>query len=168
MAFMVPLGMAGAITVRVGNALGRGDPAGARLAGLVGVALAVGFGLVSAAIMVAFPEWIARIYTGEREVIELAATLLLYAAVFQVSDCLQVSSAGALRGLKDTRIPMLYSVASYWAVGLSLGTWLTFGRDWGAQGMWVGIIAGLSVAAVLLGGRFWRISSPQRIPAPDL
>ena len=168
MAFMVPLGMAGAITVRVGNALGRGDPAGARLAGLVGIGLAVAFGLFSAAVMVAFPEWIARIYTSEREVIELAAALLLYAAVFQLSDCLQVSAAGALRGLKDTRIPMLYSVMSYWAVGLSLGVWLTFVRDWGAAGMWVGIIAGLSVAAVLLGGRFWRISRPERIPAPDL
>jgi MATE family multidrug resistance protein len=168
MAFMVPLGMAGAITVRVGNALGRGDPDGARRAGLVGIGLALGFGLVSATVMVLFPEWIARIYTAEREVIELAATLLLYAAVFQVSDCLQVASAGALRGLKDTRVPMLYSVTSYWAVGLSLGTWLTFARDWGAQGMWVGIVAGLTVAAVLLGGRFWRISRADRIPAPDL
>jgi len=167
MAFMVPLGLAGAITVRVGNAVGRGDAPGARRAGLVGIALAVGFGLCSAVGMVLFPDWIARIYTGETEVIELASLLLVYAAVFQVSDCLQVASAGALRGFKDTRMPMLYSVLSYWAVGLTLGTWLTFGRGWGAPGMWVGIVAGLSVAALLLGGRFLRISRPQELRLPD-
>jgi len=167
MAFMVPLGMAGAITVRVGNALGRGDPQGARRAGFVGISLAVGFGLLSALVMLLFPEWIARIYTTEREVIEMAAGLLLFAAIFQVSDCLQVASAGALRGLKDTRIPMIYSVVSYWAVGLTLGTWLTFRQGWGAPGMWVGMIAGLSTAAVLLGSRFLRITQPHRIPEPD-
>ena len=167
MAFMVPLGMAGAITVRVGNALGRGDPDGARRAGFVGVVLAVGFGLLSALVMLLFPQWIARIYTAERDVIEMAAGLLLFAAIFQVSDCLQVSAAGALRGLKDTRIPMIYSVLSYWAVGLSIGIWLTFRQEWGAPGMWVGLIAGLSTAAVLLGARFVRITKPDRIPMPD-
>jgi len=164
MAFMVPLGMAGAITVRVGNAIGRGDPAGARTAGLVGVGLAAVFGVVSGAIMFSFPEAIARIYTADRAVIELAGRLLLLAAIFQVSDGLQAAAAGALRGLKDTRVPMLYSVLSYWAVGLSLGTWLTFGKDWGAPGMWVGLICGLSVAAVLLNGRFLRTSA-RRIAA---
>ena len=167
MAFMVPLGMAGAITVRVGNALGRGDPDGARRAGFVGIALAVGFGLVSALFMLLFPEWIARMYTTEREVIELAAGLLFFAAIFQVSDCIQVSVAGALRGLKDTRIPMVYSVLSYWAVGLTIGIWLAFRQGWGAPGMWVGLIAGLSTAAVLLGVRLLRITRPHRMPQPD-
>ena len=167
MAFMVPLGMAGAITVRVGNALGRKDPEGARRAGFVGIGLAVVFGLCSAAVMLTVPEWIARIYTDDREVIELASYLLLFAAVFQISDCLQVSSAGALRGLKDTRVPMAYSVLSYWAIGLTTGTWLTFQRDWGAAGMWVGLIAGLTAAAILLGGRFVRITQPHRIPEAD-
>lgn len=158
MAFMVPLGLAGAITVRVGNAIGRRDPAGARTAGLVGIVIAGGFGLVSATVMFVFPEWIARIYTADREVIELASGLLLLAAVFQVSDGLQAASAGALRGLKDTRVPMIYSIISYWAIGLTTGGWLTFRAGWGAPGMWVGLIAGLTVAAVLLGGRFWRES----------
>lgn len=164
MAFMVPLGMAGAITVRVGNAIGRGDPAGARTAGLVGVGLAACFGVFSAAIMFNFPEAIARIYTADPAVIELAGRLILLAAVFQVSDGLQAAAAGALRGLKDTRVPMLYSVLSYWAIGLSAGAWLTFRRDWGAPGMWVGLILGLSVAAVLLNGRFLRASA-RRIAA---
>jgi len=160
MAFMVPLGLAGAITVRVGNAIGRKDPEGARRAGLVGIGIAALFGLFSATLMFLFPTWIARIYTVDREVIELAASLLLLAAVFQISDGIQAAAAGALRGYKDTRIPMLYSVFSYWLVGLSLGTWLTFSRQWGAAGMWVGLIAGLSVAAILLGSRFLRISRP--------
>lgn len=156
MAFMVPLGLAGAITVRVGNAIGRGDPRGARVAGFVGIGIAGMFGLFSAVLMFSFPAAIARIYTAEPEVIELAASLILLAAVFQVSDGLQAASAGALRGLKDTRMPMLYSILAYWMVGMSLGWWLTFRAGFGPAGMWIGLIAGLSVAAVLLGARFWR------------
>jgi len=162
--FMVPLGLAGAITVRVGNAVGRGDPAGARRAGLVGMSLALGFGAVSALLMVLFPEAIVRMYTSDAAVVELAASLLFFAAVFQLADCLQVAAAGSLRGLKDTRIPMLYSVLAYWLVGMSLGWWLTFRAGWGTPGMWAGIIAGLTVAAVLLGGRFLRIT---RLPAAN-
>lgn len=156
MAFMVPLGLSGAITVRVGNAVGRGDPSGARRAGLVGIGIAGVYGAVSALVMAVGAPWIVRLYTGEPEVVALAAQLLLLAAVFQVSDGLQVASAGALRGLKDTRMPMIYSLVAYWGVGLSIGTWLTFGRDWGPHGMWIGLISGLSSAAVLLGARFWR------------
>lgn len=160
--FMVPLGISGAITVRVGNAMGRGDPAGARRAGLVGTGIALAFGLVAAVLMFSVPEAIVRLYTADREVIELAAGLLMLAAIFQITDCIQVAMAGALRGLKDTRIPMLYSVLAYWMIGMTLGWWLTFPQGWGPAGMWTGIIAGLSVAAVLLGGRFLRISRPGR------
>lgn len=152
--FMVPVGLAGAITIRVGNAIGRGDPGGARRAGWVGMMLAVGFGACSATIMLLFPEAIVALYTREPEVATLAASLLFFAAVFQLTDCLQASAAGALRGLKDTRIPMLYSILAYWMIGLTAGWWLTFRMDWGPAGMWVGIIVGLSVAAVLLGWRF--------------
>jgi multidrug resistance protein, MATE family len=160
--FMVPLGIAGAITVRVGNAMGRGDPLAARRAGLVGTGLATAFGMVSALIMVIFPEQIVRLYTADREVIELAASLLLFAAIFQVADCMQGSVAGALRGLKDTRVPMLYSVLAYWMIGLGTGWYLTFPQGWGPAGMWVGILTGLSVAAILLGLRFLRISGKPR------
>lgn len=156
--FMVPLGISGAITVRVGNAIGRGDPDSARRAGLVGIALALAFGTISAAVMISLPEPIARIYTTEREIIDLAASLLILAAIFQLADCVQVAAAGALRGLKDTRVPMLYSILAYWMIGMTLGWWLTFRQDWGPAGMWVGILSGLSVAALLLGGRFLRVS----------
>ncbi len=163
--FMVPLGIAGAITVRVGNAIGRKDRAGARRAGLVGIALALGFGALSATVMLLFPNQIVGLYTNDPEVAMLAASLLLFAAIFQVADCLQVGAAGALRGLKDTRIPMLYSVLAYWLVGMSLGWWLTFEKAWGPAGMWCGIIAGLTLAAVLLGTRFLRLSA---VPVADV
>jgi len=157
--FMVPVGLAGAITVRVGNAIGRGDQSGARRAGLVGMGLAVGFGLVSAGVMIAFPDWIVAMYTADTEVARLAVALLLFAAVFQLADCLQVSAAGALRGLKDTRKPLLYSLVSYWLVGLPGGAYCTFVLGWGARGMWVGILLGLTLAAILLGARFLRVSA---------
>ncbi|HMA99164.1 MAG TPA: MATE family efflux transporter, partial [Wenzhouxiangella sp.] len=96
-----------------------------------------------------------------------AASLLIYAAIFQVSDGLQVAAAGALRGMKDTRVPMLYSVFAYWMIGMSVGWWLTFRAEWGPAGMWVGILTGLSVAAVMLTGRFWRLSR-QRIEADSM
>ncbi len=156
--FMVPLGLAGAITVRVGHAIGRGDPRAARRAGWVGIGLAVVFALVSASIMLSIPAQIMRLYTADPEVIALGSGLLLFAAIFQLSDGLQVAAAGALRGLKDTRRPMLYSVFAYWVIGMSIGWWLTFRADWGPAGMWVGILSGLSVAAGLLTLRYWRLT----------
>ncbi len=156
--FMVPLGLSGAITVRVGNAIGRADPEGARRAGLVGIGMAVVFALFSAAIIVLFPEQIVRLYTADPEVIALGASLLLFGAIFQLSDGVQVAAAGALRGMKDTRIPMVYSVLAYWMIGISVGWWLTFRAEWGPAGMWVGILTGLSVAAVLLTARYLRLS----------
>ena len=156
--FMVPLGLSGAITVRVGNAIGRGDAEGARRAGLVGIGIALVFAVASATVIVLFPEAIVGLYTSEPEVVALAASLLLFAAIFQISDGLQVAAAGALRGMKDTRIPMLYSVLAYWMIGMTVGWYLTFRADWGPAGMWIGILAGLSVAAVLLTARYWRLS----------
>ena len=84
----------------------------------------------------------------------VAAKLLLLAAIFQLSDGLQVSAAGALRGIKDTRGPMIVTVVAYWLIGLPFGYWLCFQRGLGPQGLWIGIIGGLSVAGVLLAARF--------------
>ncbi len=156
--FMVPVGLAGAITVRVGNAMGRSDPAGARRAGLVGMGIAVSFGTLSALVMFTVPGWIVAMYTNVPEVSSLAVSLLFFAAVFQLADCLQASAAGALRGLKDTRMPMIYSIIAYWAVGLTSGWLLTFHYGLGPKGMWIGIIGGLCLASILLGSRFLRIT----------
>jgi len=158
--FMVPVGLAGAITVRVGNAIGRKDREGARRAGLVGMGIAVSFGTVSAIVMFAVPGWIVAMYTNVPEVSSLAVSLLFFAAIFQFADCLQASAAGALRGLKDTRMPMIYSIIAYWAVGLASGWFLTFHFELGPKGMWIGIISGLCLASLLLGTRFLRITRP--------
>ncbi|MCP1376139.1 MATE family efflux transporter [Dyella lutea] len=154
--FMVPLGLAMAITVRVGNAVGRGDAVGVRYAGFCGIGLSLVTQLVSAAVMFGLPHRIAGLYTHQREVIDLAAQLLLLAGVFQFSDGVQVASNGALRGLKDTRVPMAITLFSYWGVGMPVGWWLAFHQGLGARGMWMGLIAGLSASAILLFTRFWR------------
>ena len=171
--FMIPLGLAGAITIRVGNALGRGEPAMARYMGISGLVIGLGFQLVSATIMFLFPVAIVSLYTDAAEVVELAASLLFLAAIFQLSDGLQICANGGLRGLKDTRMPMLYTMIAYWPVGIGTGYWLTFEAEWGPAGMWVGMIAGLTTAAVLLTIRFIRSSSrlvrlsgPAARPAP--
>ena len=115
-------------------------------------------------------EWVVGFYTADAVVASLAASLLLYAAAFQFPDGVQVLSAGALRGLKDTRAPMLLAAFAYWGVGMPLGAGLALGLGGftpalGPQGMWIGLIAGLSVAAVLLGLRFQRSSDPARLLA---
>ena len=99
---------------------------------------------------------IAAIYTQDAAVLALAATLLLFTAAFQLSDGIQVVSGAALRGLKDTRVPMLLAAFAYWGVGMPLGAGLGFGLGWGAPGIWAGLVAGLSFAAVLLGWRLRR------------
>jgi len=152
--FMIPVGMSSAISIRVGNAIGRKDMEGARYAGIIGVLIILGFQTVSATTMLLFPELIVRIYTNDPVVAPLAVSLLFYAAIFQYPDGLQIVSAGALRGYKDTRMPMLYTVISFWIVGMTLGYSLTFGREMGPAGMWIGMIAGLTIAAGLMMRRF--------------
>lgn len=152
--FMVPLGLASAITVRVGNALGRGDPVAARYVGTIGLAIAVVFASVSASLMFFFPQYIVALYTDDPAVTALAVSLLFYAAIFQLSDGIQIGAAGCLRGYRDTRVPMIYNVVAYWLVGMTSGYYLTFGVGLGPAGMWIGMIVGLTVAAVLLTSRF--------------
>lgn len=161
--FMVPLGIALATTVRVGNANGRGEVEAARRAGWVGIWLALLAQVLSALVLVLLPRLIAGIYTTDTAVLGIAVQLLLMAAIFQLSDGLQVAAAGALRGLKDTRGPMIVTVVSYWLIGLPFGYWLCFHRGLGPRGLWIGIIGGLTVAGVLLAARFARLS---RRPAP--
>jgi len=160
--FMIPLGLAMAITVRVGNAVGRGDEQGVRYAGFCGIGLTLGTQLLSAALMLGLPHFIASLYTHDTRVIALAAQLIMLAGLFQFSDGVQVAANGALRGLKDTRVPMAITLFSYWVVGMPVGWWLAFHHGMGARGMWVGLIAGLSVAAVMLFARFWRSAWKQR------
>ena len=156
--FMVPLGIAMATTVRVGQAVGRGDRQTVRDAGLVGIMLTLITQSVSASLMFLLPHRIAALYTHDAGVIALASQLLVLAALFQFSDGIQVAANGALRGLKDTRIPMLITTFAYWGVGMPVGWWLAFPQGLGARGMWMGLIAGLSMAAILLSRRFWKLA----------
>jgi multidrug resistance protein, MATE family len=158
--FMVPLGVAMATTVRVGNAVGRGDAAGVRWAAGGGYAITAITQVFSALLLLLAAEPIARAYTPDTAVVRLAAELMFFAAIFQLSDGLQAASGGALRGLKDTRIPMFITVLSYWGIGMPLGWWLGLQQGGGAQGMWIGLIVGLSAAALLLTVRFVRRTRP--------
>ena len=157
--FMVPLGLAMAISVRVGQAIGRGEPDAARFAGFVGIMLAGIFMTFSALVMFLAPEFIAGIYTNDPAVKQMAVTLLFMAAIFQIFDGLQVASNGALRGLKDTRIPMVITLFAYWGIGLPLAYVLGISRGGGPRSLWIGFICGLVAAAVLLNTRFHLVAS---------
>jgi MATE family multidrug resistance protein len=157
--FMVPLGVASAVTTRVGNALGRDEPVQARYVGLIGLFVILLSQTASASSMLLFPELIVRIYTNDAAITSLAVSLLFYSAIFQYADGIQVFAAAALRGLKDTLVPMFINIFSFFLVGLSVGYYLTFNREMGPAGMWIGMIVGLSFGAVLLLSRFLYKSS---------
>jgi len=158
MTFMVPFGLSTAITTRVGNAIGKGSMPEARRRGYVGIGLATGFMSITAILMYLFPDWITSMYTQDAEVQQVAIGLLYMAAIFQISDGLQVSGYGALRGLKDTTIPMVVNFIAYWMVGLPLGYYLGIIQDIGPQGLWMGLIAGLTIAAILHNVRFYKLT----------
>ncbi|MBX9400655.1 MATE family efflux transporter [Lysobacter sp. BMK333-48F3] len=161
--FMVPMALAEATTVRVGHALGRGDVDGVRRAIWAGYAIVIGTQLMSGIVLLSANDLLVSFYTRDAAVAALAASLLFYAAMFQFPDGVQVLSAGALRGLKDTRMPMLLAALAYWGVGMPVGAGLGLGLGWGPKGMWIGLIAGLTVAAVLLGLRLLRSSAPDAL-----
>ena len=161
MMFMLPLSIHSAVTVRVGHALGAGQVSDARYRGWLGVVLCGAFMTASALVMLAFGEQIVGFYLrpGEaEEVRQVAISLLGMAALFQVSDGVQVGAAGALRGFKDTRIPFLMNLFSYWVIGFPLAYLLGITLRLGPQSVWVGLVVGLSVCAVLLNYRFWQVS----------
>jgi MATE family multidrug resistance protein len=155
MMFMLPLSIAQAITIRVGHAAGAGDYALALIRGRVGIVMAGGIMALSATLLLLFPELIVALYTRDSGVAEMAMTLLFAAALFQFSDGLQVSASGALRGLKDTAVPMFITMFSYWGVGFPTA-WI-IGIEWGVgpQGLWGGLAVGLTTAALLLNLRFY-------------
>jgi MATE family multidrug resistance protein len=161
--FMVPLGIGMAATVRVGHAMGRNDAAGVRHAGLVAAWLGIllGAGLTLLVIVGRFA--IARFFLGATSgsadaTLELAATLLLVGATFFVTDGLQSIMAGSLRGMKDTRIPLMFAAVSYWLIGFPAAWGLAFPAHLGAVGVWIGLSLGTLVYATLLVLRFFRLA----------
>jgi MATE family multidrug resistance protein len=147
---MVPLGISGAAAVLVGQAVGRGDPVGARRAARAALACGAVFMATTALVMLAIPEELARIYSREASVVALAAALLPIAGTFQVFDGLQVVSLGILRGLADTRGPFLIALLGFWLLGFPVSLVLAFQRGLGAPGLWWGLVVGLAAVAILL------------------
>jgi MATE family multidrug resistance protein len=153
--FMVPLGIAQAATVRVAVALGSGMPEMARRAGFVALALGVAYMAIMAAVLVAAPRAIARIYVdidapANRGLVGIALYLLVIAAIFQIFDGMQAIAAGALRGYRDTTVPLLLAVIGYWGVGFAGGWLLAFPGGYGPIGLWSGLAVGLAAVAVML------------------
>ena len=160
MMFMIPFGLSVAISARVGNAAGRKNSQEARFRGFVGVGVASLIMLVTATIILLFPSQIVSIYTSDTDVTSVAVQLLFMAAIFQLSDGLQVSGFGALRGLKDTTIPMIVNLIAYWIIGIPVAYYIGFGLGYGATGLWGGLIAGLTVAGILHNLRFFKKTEP--------
>ncbi len=148
--FMVPVGVAQATSVLVGHAVGRGDPPGTRRSAGAGLLLGAAFMSVTAALFILVPEPLAAIFTDDRQVIATAAMLLPIAGVFQIFDGLQVVAAGVLRGVADTRVPMILNFVGFWLVGLPVSVGLAFWLDRGPTGVWWGLALGIGIVAILL------------------
>jgi len=161
--FMVPLGVSAAAAVRVGHAVGRADTSGVRRAASSALICGGGFMVLTALLFLTLPRALALAYTSNSGVVALAATLIPIAGVFQVFDGLQIVSSGALRGLGDTRVPMLINLLGFWLVGIPVSLGLGFGLGFGPRGLWWGVVVGLAVVAALLMARIGvRLSRPMQ------
>jgi len=157
--FMIPLALSSATSVRVGQLLGSGNTAEARLAGLSGIFCCGIFMMISALILMVFREGIVGIYTKDLSIQGIAVSLLLIAAIFQVVDGIQIGAAGALRGYKDTKIPMLINIFSYWALAFPLSYMAAITYRLPPNYIWGGFVIGLTIAAILLTTRFIFVSN---------
>ena len=156
--YVVPLGIGAAASVRVGHAIGRQEPAGARAAARASLLLGVGFMAITALTFYLAPGTLSLLITDDAAVIATASTLVAIAAVFQLSDGVQAVLSGALRGAGDTRWPLAANLVGHYALGLPLGAVLAFELGLGSAGLWWGLSAGLTAVAAVLAGR-WRVLS---------
>ncbi len=168
--FMVHLGLSNTATIRAGRAQGRGDAQGLRDGAVVAMALSGLAALATVVLFVALPETLMGLFMDPADpdrpaVVAIGASLLLAAAVFQLVDAAQVMALGLLRGLQDTRVPMIHAAISYWLIGVSCSYLLGFVAGWGGVGIWLGLAAGLASAACLMMARFWRRVLPRAVPA---
>jgi MATE family multidrug resistance protein len=168
--FMVPLGLGQAATVRVGLAFGRRDPEAITRAGWTAWLAGVGFMAVMAIPMWVAPHRLVTLFLDDTVqnagVIALAVGFLRVAAAFQLFDGAQVIGAGMLRGLHDTRWPLVFAAFGYWGVGLGIGSWLAFGADWKGIGIWIGLASGLAAVAILMLAR-WSIRERLGLTLPN-
>lgn len=162
--FMVPLGLGQAATVRVGLGYGRGDAATVRRAGWTAFALGTGFMTAMAILMWSIPRQLVGIFleptAANAPVMDLAVAFLGVAAAFQIFDGAQVVGAGMLRGLQDTRWPMIFAIIGYWAIGIGVGAFLAFRLHWQGVGLWAGLASGLAAVSLLM---LWRWTWRERL-----
>lgn len=177
--FMVPLGISQAATIRVGVAFGQADPEAIGRAGWLAFALGVGFAVFAAALLVAMPRSLIGIFIdtahgANQPVVTLAVSFLAVAALFQLVDCTQAIGAGVLRGLHDTRVPMLLAAVGYWVIGMGVGIYLAFWTPLAGLGIWAGLAAGLTAVASAMTVRWIRrgrlglmefVDRPANLPA---
>ena len=168
--FMIHLGLSNAATVRAGRAFGPGDGEGLRRGAQVVIALSVLVALVNVTLFLAMPETLIGLFLSADDparatVLAFGTGLLAVAALFQLADAMQVMALGLLRGVQDTRVPMLLAVVSYWVVGMPMSYLLGIRAGFGGQGLWFGLTIGLVLAAVSLMVRFWRGAALRTNPA---
>jgi len=156
--FMIPLAMSSATTVQVGQRIGAGDMQSARISGAIGIGLCASFMALSAIFLLVFRDAVVDLYTDDPAVRGIAISLLLMAAIFQVADGVQIGAAGALRGYKDTRIPMAVNMFAYWVLAFPLAFLAAITFKAPPNYVWGGFVVGLGVAAVLLTWRYYRLS----------
>jgi MATE family multidrug resistance protein len=156
---MVPMGIGQAATVRVGLAYGKGDLAGVGRAGWLALAIGTGFALIAAAMLIAFPRFLISAFLDLADpanwrTATLAVSFLGVAAMFQLVDAAQAVGAGVLRGIQDTRVPMIFALIGYWVIGIGVGVVLAFPLGLQGLGIWMGLASGLGVVALLLVARW--------------
>lgn len=163
--FMIPFGLSSAAAVRVGQAVGRRDAAGMRRAGWTALGIASAVMVSSAILFFTIPEQLIRIYSSDPSVIEVGVVLLFICSVFQLFDGLQTVTTGALRGLGDTRTPMVMNLVGHWAIGLPIGYALCFSYGWGVAGLWTGLSIGLILIGTALLIVWWQKSRVYKMAA---
>lgn len=156
--FMVSMGFSQAASIRTSNAFGRKDYISISNIGKSAILIALIYGLVCGLVFIVFKNSLPLLFNDDFEVVKMAAYLLLFAAIFQISDSTQAVSAGLLRGVKDVKIPTYFIALSYWVVGLPVGYVLGFNFKMGAAGMWTGFIVGLTLSSIFLSFRFRKIA----------
>jgi MATE family multidrug resistance protein len=160
-----------AVTVRVGQAWGRGDPPGMARAAAAAALLSLCAVVLATGLYVGAGPWIIALFVdpadpAAAEILALGARLLMLAALFQLVDAGQIMALGMLRGVQDTRVPMLYAMIGYWLLGVPAGYLLAFPLGLGPDGVWLGLCVGLAAVATALAGRFLRVLRNGRTPAP--
>lgn len=160
LAYTLSLGLSVAVTARVGYHIGKKDLVQARQTGFMGMTFGMIISIFTAASMILFNQSFIAVFTSDEFVVGVASQLIILAAIFQISDGIQVNASGALRGMKDTKVPMNICIIAYWILGFPIGYALAEYANWGVKGYWAAIICGLTISAALMTMRFNKLTKP--------